>query len=106
MHDRLNTRSPFECARFGDRPPPSRTHTLPSLSALPVKPDVNQAELEKIEQDPQAFFSQAMLSGAMIDVISDIEDKHAKILEIERCTQYRLFPYLSHSRCLNFLLQP
>jgi hypothetical protein len=84
--------------QFGDRAPPIRTHAHVHRS-LPVKPDVNQAELEKIEQDPQAFFSQAMLSGAMIDVISDIEDKHAKILEIERCTQYQLFPYVSHSRC-------
>jgi hypothetical protein len=53
-----------------------------------VKPDVNQAELEKIEQDPQAFFSQAMLSGQMIDVLSDIEQKHSKILEIERCSLF------------------
>jgi hypothetical protein len=80
--------------QFSVCPPPIRTHTHLRRS-LPVKPDVNQAELEKIEQDPQAFFSQAMLSGAMIDVISDIEDKHAKILEIERCTQYRLSPYVS-----------
>jgi hypothetical protein len=55
---------------------------------LSVKPDVSADELEKIQQNPQAFMQNAMLSGAMIDVISDIEDKHAKILEIERCRSH------------------
>lgn len=53
-----------------------------------IKPDITEDEVEKISQDPQAFLQGAMLNRAVIDVVSDIEDKHARIMEIERSVHY------------------
>ena len=49
-------------------------------SPVPVDKDVSEADLEKIAEDPQSFMQSAMLNRAVVDVISDIEDKHQRIM--------------------------
>lgn len=63
----------------------SSLKTRISRQAQIIKPDLSEAELEKIAQDPGQFLQSAMLNKGVIDVISDIEDKNARIQEIERC---------------------
>eukprot|EP00455_Lapot_gusevi_P027074 TRINITY_DN2863_c0_g1_i1.p1 TRINITY_DN2863_c0_g1~~TRINITY_DN2863_c0_g1_i1.p1 ORF type:complete len:295 (+),score=76.84 TRINITY_DN2863_c0_g1_i1:118-1002(+) len=53
-----------------------------------VKPDVTDAEIDHIAKDPSQFLSNALLHKQAVDVIADIEDKHARILEIERGVHY------------------
>lgn len=53
-----------------------------------IKPDITEEQIEKIAQDPQSFMQGAMLNRQVIDVIADIEEKHARIMEIERAVHY------------------